>query len=367
MIVLDSGAGNYIQIRDRKYSYFAGNNYLGLAGHPLVKEASVRAIHQFGVSFSASRQTTGTAAIHLELERQLSAFKHVEDSVVFASGYLGNRILLHVLKDEYSAVFADESAHASIFDGIPSGVRVWKYDHLKIFHLESLLNKNKKFRPLIITDGLFSLTGEIAPLDRIIPLAQKYGASVVVDDAHATGILGDHGRGTPEHFHLENAGNVYQSETLSKAFGVYGGFIGGHRELTLSIRRRSVAYQASTALPPPVVSAAIAALGVLEKNPGMRSRLLYKAWGIRTGVSALGFRTTADNTPIIPLMFRSAEKARDLSVFLEENSYVVPFIQYPARTPMFLVRITACIDHTEEQTGGLLELLKKWRDKNGTK
>ncbi len=367
MFILESGAGNYIAFRGRKYSYFAGNNYLGLAGHPLVKEASIRSIEQYGVNFSASRQTTGTAAIHLELERQLCEFKGKQDSAIFASGYLGNKILLQVLRNEYSAVIADASAHPSIRDGMPAGMnRLMYYDHGKTSHLEVLLRRNKRYRPLIITDGLFALTGEIAPLDQIMNLAEKYKAIVIVDDAHATGILGDHGRGTPDYFHLEGAVNLHQTETMSKALGAYGGFISGSEELIRSIRKGSTVYQASTALPPPVVSAACASLKIMRENPGMRLNLLDIAKEVRAGVSGLGFRTTTDDTPIIPVMFRSIDKARALSAFLEANRYIVPCIEYPAKTEMSLVRITVCINHIKEQTGGLLELLKIWRDRNGT-
>jgi 7-keto-8-aminopelargonate synthetase-like enzyme len=367
MFVLDSGVGNFIVFRNKKFAYFAGNNYLGLAVHPFVKEASIRSIEQYGVNFSASRLTTGTATVHLELEKLLSAFKRRQDASVFASGYLGNRILLQVLRDEYDAVITDAWAHPSIIDGIPPGMnRLLYYDHGKTAHLEAILRKNKKYRPLIITDGLFALTGEIAPLDQIVHLAEMYNAIVIVDDAHATGILGDNGRGTPEYFHLEEADHLFQTETMSKALGAYGGFIAGSVELIRSIRKRSTVYQASTALPPPVVAAGCASLKILQEQPGMRLELLNIAKEVRSGVSGLGFRTTADNTPIIPVMFRSVDKAKDLSAFLEANQYIVPCIDYPAKTEMSIVRITVCISHTKEQTGGLIELLKKWRDKHGT-
>jgi len=367
MVILDSGVGNYIVFNNKKFSYFAGNNYLGLACNPLVKASSIRSIEQYGISFSASRQTTGTSSIHLELEKRLSAFKNRQDSVVFASGYLGNRILLQVLRNEYSAVFTDESAHPSILDGIPADMtRLYYYDHGRTEHLETLLKTNKRFRPLIITDGLFALTGDIAPLDRIFQLAERYNAILVVDDAHATGILGEHGRGTPEYFGLDDADNLYQTETMSKALGAYGGFISGKTELITSIREGSRVYQASTALPPPVVSAACASLKILQEQPGLRIKLLDIALEIRTGITGIGFRTTSDNTPIIPVMFRSIEKARALSVFLEENNFIVPCVQYPAKTKLSILRITTCVNHTKEQTGVLLQLLKKWRDKNGT-
>jgi 7-keto-8-aminopelargonate synthetase-like enzyme len=367
MIILDSGVGNYILFNNKQYSYFAGNNYLGLANHPEVKDAAIRSIGRFGINFSASRRTTGTSGIHLELEKQLSAFKRKEDAVVYASGYLGNAILLQVMRKEYSAVFADESSHPSILEAIPRDIsRIFQYEHASCSHLETLLKKNRRFRPLIITDGLFALTGEIAPLGQIFVLAERFNAILVVDDAHATGILGENGRGTPEYFHLEGTENLFQTETMSKALGAYGGFIAGSLELTGSIRTSSTVYQASTSLPPPVVSAGIASLKLLEDQPGLRIKLLGIAGEIRTGISNLGFNTNRDNTPIIPVMFRSFEKAKKLSEYLEEHHIIVPCIQYPVKTKLSMIRITANVNHTKEQTGSLLELLKKWRDKNGT-
>jgi 7-keto-8-aminopelargonate synthetase-like enzyme len=366
MTQVNRATGNYILFKNRKYNYFGGNNYLGLADDPAVKEAAIRSIRQYGVNFSASRQTTGTSLIHLELEMQLSAFKQKEDSVVFASGYMGNKILLQVLRNEYSAVFADEFSHPSIREGIPPDItRIFFYDHMAMSHLEMLLKKCRNFRPLIITDGVFALTGEIAPLDQINKLAQKYYALVVVDDSHSTGILGKNGRGTPEFFDLDNTEDLYQTETMSKAIGAYGGFISGNTDLISSIRKGSAAYQSSTALPPPVVSAGSAALKIMKDNPLLRTRLLDTAREIRTGVAKLGFHTTPGIMPIIPLMFRSPEKAKKLALFLEENNIVVPFIRYPVKTRMHMVRITASARHTQEQTDDLLELLKKWRNTHG--
>lgn len=268
MIILNSGPGNYIQIKGRNYSYFGGNNYLGLASHTALKEAAIQAIQKYGINFSASRHTTGTADIHLELEKQLSIFKGKEDSVVFASGYLGNSILLEILKKRYSMVLIDSYAHPSITGGIPGNFRnIHYYRHCDADHLENLIIRHKGGRPLIITDGVFALTGEIAPLDKIYTIAIKHRAIIIVDDAHSTGILGVTGKGTPEHFNIHDNNIIYQTETMSKALGCYGGFISGSSKLTGSIREKSKTYQASTALPPPIVAAGIASLKEICKNP----------------------------------------------------------------------------------------------------
>jgi 7-keto-8-aminopelargonate synthetase-like enzyme len=365
MILLGGEVGNFIVSNGRKYSYFAGNNYLGLAGHPLIKEAVIRAVEKYGVNFAASRHTTGTADLHLELESALASFKGKEDAVVFASGYQGNSILLEVLKGSYSTIFIDQSAHASIIAAIPADVvKVMYYDHCDAGHLDYLLDYNRGSSPLVITDGIFALTGEIAPLDQIYEVTRKHNAILVVDDAHATGVLGATGKGTPEHFRLPEEGKIYQTETMSKALGGYGGFIAASRAVTGLIRDNSATYQASTALPPPIAAAGAASLAILAENPGLRTGLLEKSWRIREAVISMDFRTTHYRTPIVPLIFDSPEKAKGLSLFLENNGVIVPFVNYPVRQAMHLVRIAVSVTHTDDQISHLLGLLKQWKDKN---
>jgi 7-keto-8-aminopelargonate synthetase-like enzyme len=367
MVTLESGVGNYITLKNRRYSYFAGNNYLGLANHPALTEEAVRALKTYGVNFSASRQTTGTSALHLELEKLLAEFKNSRDAITFATGYLGNMLLFRALENRYSSIIADSMAHPSIIDGIPGNVpNVKFYHHCDTDHLEDQLKKLKKQKALVITDGIFALTGEIAPLDQIYYLAQKYNAILVVDDAHSTGVLGKNGRGTPEHFNLEGADNIFQSETMSKAFGAYGGFISADKEIIHKIRSGSTFYGASTALPPPVVAAGIAAVKRLKEHPELRNRLLENARLVRSGVKEAGFSTAGDNTPIIPVLFSHPESAKSLSEFLEENWIIAPSVDYPVKTDKFIVRITVSANHTEEQMNNLLYVLKKWRDNHNS-
>jgi 7-keto-8-aminopelargonate synthetase-like enzyme len=362
MVLLNSGIGNYVTSNGKKYSYFGGNNYLGLANHPVVKAAAIKSIEKYGVNFSASRRTTGTSDIHLELENKLSDFKGAQDTVVFASGYQGNSILLEVFKDRYSAVYADQFAHPSIIAGIKTGnTDIHYYRHLNADHLEDLLKKHRRPDPLIITDGVFALTGEIAPLDKIYPLVKKYNAILIVDDAHSTGVLGQTGKGTTEHFNLPDDENIFQSETMSKALGSFGGFISGRNDLVSLIRERSATYQASTALPPPVVAAGIASLDIIHQNPELRTSLLETAGSLRNRIMNLDFRTTNYNTAIIPIILPDADMAINLTLFLEENGIIVPFMNYPSESEMAMLRIAVSVSHTEEQTGLLLEMLEKWR------
>lgn len=366
MILLENKIGNYITFRGKSNSFFAGNDYLGLSCHPNVIHAAVHALEKYGVNFSASRQTTGTSEIHLELEKLLARFKGHEDAVVFATGYMGNRMLFYALKKQYSIVFADLQAHPSVIDGIPNKVPFRFYNHCNPNSLKALLSKNKKHRPLIITDGIFALTGEIAPIDEIYSLAEKYNALLIVDDAHATGVLGKYGRGTQEHFNLDGAFNLYQSETMSKALGAYGGFIAGHRAFIQSIRSESAFYGASTALPPPMVAAGCASLLLIQQQPELREKLEKNANLIRNGIKDLGFSTAGESTPIIPVIFHSKQKARSLSEYLKENRIIAPAVDYPVKTGKFILRITVSSNHTNEQIENLLFTLKNWRDKYGT-
>ena len=366
MNILNGGVGQYISRNDKMLSYFAGNNYLGLANNPLLVNDAIKALKKYGVNFAASRQTTGTSDIHMELEKLLSEFKSQQDAVVFASGYMGNKILLHVLKDQYDAIFADSMAHSSIIDGIPGNMQVEYYEHANPNHLEKLLKDAPKSRPLIITDGVFALTGEIAPVDQLYSLALKYGAMLIVDDAHATGVLGENGRGTPEHFHLENATRLYQSETMSKAIGSYGGFISGNHELIDAIRKKSTFYGASTALPPPVVAAGISSIKLIQQHPELRTRLMDNTRLLRNGIEQLEFSTTSGITPIIPLYFNEKQTAVHLSQFLEENNIIAPAVDYPVKTAQFIVRITVSSIHSENQIQHLLHTLKEWREKYDT-
>ena len=365
MITLTGGVGNYIILNNRKYSYFAGNNYLGLANHPEVVKSAAEALNKYGANFSASRQTTGTSDIHLELEQLLAGFKGHDAAMVFASGYMGNKLLLENLKDRYSVIYADSMAHASIVDGIPGGVtNIEYYNHCDANHLEELLRKNKDQRVLIITDGIFALSGEIAPLDQIYSVAEKYNAILVVDDAHSSGVLGKNGRGTPEYFNLDGMPNIYQSETMSKALGSYGGFLSGTKEFIKQVRSRSAFYSASTALPPPVVAASCSTLKMIKDKPQLRTVLLKNAEHLRSGIRELGFDTSGENTPIIPVCFKEQQTAQALSLYLEENQIIAPSVNYPVKMEKFIVRTTVSSIHTEEQIENFLSVLKNWRDKH---
>jgi 7-keto-8-aminopelargonate synthetase-like enzyme len=366
MDILNGPVGTSVTVEGRQCLFFAGNNYLGLANHPAVKRAAVEAIERHGLSCSASRETTGTFTLHLELERLLAEFKGRPAAAIFASGYQGNKILLDALGKRVSTVFLDRFSHPSILDGIPRKVgEIVTYNHCDVDHLAGLLDERPGANALIITDGLFALTGEIAPLDRMVRLAGEHRAIVVVDDAHATGILGETGRGTPEHFGLDGAADLFQTETMSKAFGSYGGFIASTTDIVESIRNNSAAYIGSTALPPPIVGASIASLRHFRRHPELRLGVLDNARYIKEELRRMNFSTVSDHTPIIPLFFDTPKKAERLSRFLYDQGIIGPAMKYPVPMDRYLVRLTVSADHTKEQMDTLLEALERWRNRHG--
>ena len=363
MITLESGTGNFTTIDHTSYHYFAGNNYLGLTNKPDLINKAIAALIDYGTNFAASRQTTGTADIHLVLEEQLAKFKRKEAAMIFASGYWGNKMIMEYLKDRYSVVLLDSMAHSSIIDGIPRAVdTVDTYAHLDMNQLGELLKKYAGKRALIASDGLFALTGEITPLDEIHRLAEKYDALILVDDAHATGVLGENGRGTAEHFQLENSPRIFQSETMSKALGAYGGFIAGTNEMVRSIRKTSPFYGASTSLPPALVATGSAALSYLGEHAELKSNLASNIRYVKIGMKQIGVETSDAETPICPIFCRTKEEAQGLSAFLMENQIIAPAVDYPVRTGKFIVRITVSAAHTPDQLSHLINTLKIWND-----
>lgn len=364
MRLLEEAPAPVVKINGKDCLYFGGNNYLGLASHPEVMDAAIQAIRQFGVNSAASRHTSGTTALHVKLETALAAFKGREDAVTFASGYLGNAIVMQALQEQYDRILMDEAAHPSISGGIPHQIRKMEaFRHCDEKHLEELLQHPGQGKALVITDGVYALTGEIAPLDAYYRLARKYNALLIVDDAHATGILGEMGRGTPEHFQLDGSEGLFQTETMSKAIGGYGGFITGNASLVDRIRRKSPVYQASTALPPPMTAAGLAGVQWIMNNPLPRRELKKMASLLKDEISTLGFHTNRYPTPIVPVIFNEEEDARHLAEFLFENGIWAPYMNYPVKHAGYLIRIALSLHHTESHIDQLLTLLSRWKMK----
>ena len=358
---IDSAPGAEVELEGRRILLFSSNNYLDLATHPRVTEAAINAIRRYGVGAGASRLVSGSLRPHRELEERLAAFKRVEAALVFPTGYQANLGLITTLAEDCSVLYADRLCHASLIDAChlcDAPLRVYRHrDHAQ---LTRLLRRGRAPRPaLVVTDGVFSMDGDLAPLPELDKVAEQAGATVVVDDAHGTGVMGATGRGTVEHFGLEGQPLV-QMGTLSKALGGLGGFVAGSRDLIEYLVNRARAFIYTTALPPAQAAAAIAALDVIEDEPERRERLWVLRRRLHDGARQAGFDTLDSRSPIIPLLIGDAEDALRLSETLLSHGIYAPAIRpptVPAGTSRIRLSVTA--GHTPAQIDHLLEVLQK--------
>ena len=307
------------------------NNYLGLANHPDIVRVAKEALDSHGYGMASVRFICGTQDLHKRLERALSAFLGTADTVLYSSCFDANGGLFEVLLDERDAVISDALNHASLIDGIRlCKAKRLRYAHSDMAELELRLQEAGACRlRLIATDGVFSMDGDLAKLDRIVDLADRYDAAVVVDDSHATGVLGRQGRGTPDHFGVADRVDVVTS-TLGKTLGgATGGFTSGRAEIVELLRQRSRPYLFSNALPPPIAAGAIRALQLVEAGESLRGTLRENATFFRRELTALGFQLVPGDHPIIPVMLGEAQLASTMADrLLQEGVYVVGF-SYP--------------------------------------
>jgi 8-amino-7-oxononanoate synthase len=326
------------------------NNYLGLAEHPALTQAAAAAMERYGFGSGASRLVSGNSPLHEALEAGIAAFKGSEAAMVFNSGYAANTGVIPALAGEGDALFSDELNHASIIDGCRlSRATTHVYRHRDSDHLETLLRANESSsRKLIVTDGVFSMDGDIAPLPDLVLLAERYGAILMVDDAHGTGVLGSSGRGTVEHFGLKGRVPV-QMGTLGKALGSFGAYVAGDRDLIRYLLNTSRSYIFSTSLPPAVCAASLAALDVLDREPERRERLWKNRTRLSHGLQAQGIDIGRSETPIIPVIVGDADRALAVSRRLLEQGMFAPAIRPPS-VPQgsSRIRITVMATHSDE-------------------
>jgi 8-amino-7-oxononanoate synthase len=291
-----------VQIEGKEAVLLSSNNYLGLADHPALREAAIRALERYGCGAGASRSVSGTTELHRELEERIARFKGCEAALLLSTGYMANIGLLTTLVGEGDLIASDELNHASIVDGCRlSRAETSVYRHRAMDSLETLLKRSSHRRRLIVTDGVFSTEGAIAPLLEIRRLADQYGALVMVDDAHATGVLGQGGHGTAEHFGIEERIEI-QMGTLGKALGGFGAYVAGTRDLIDYLINCCRTFIYTTALPPAVAAMALAALEIVEKEPQRRARLWENTAYFKAGLERMGFNTGKSETPIIPVL-----------------------------------------------------------------
>ncbi|GAW94087.1 8-amino-7-oxononanoate synthase [Calderihabitans maritimus] len=350
--------GPRVEVNGRTMLLMASNNYLGLAGHPRVVEAAVAAIRHYGTGAGASRLVSGNFDLHEALERELACFLKSEGALVFSSGYAANVGTISVLAGPEDAIFSDELNHASIIDGCRlSKARTYIYKHKNLDHLEALLAGARGYRRrLIVTDGVFSMDGDLAPLPGLVALAEKYDALLMVDDAHGIGVLGKSGGGTVEHFRLEGRVPIRMG-TLSKALASEGGFVAGSRELIEYLRNRARSFIFSTALTPGAVAAARAALRIVQEEPDRRERLHANARQIKQGLNAMGYSLLPSGTPIIPVIIGDARDALRFSQALQEAGLFAPAIRPPTVPPgTSRIRLTVMATHSAEDIAEALEI-----------
>jgi len=315
----------------------SSNNYLGLATHPRLVEAALAAVRDLGVGSGAVRTIAGTMELHEELERRLAAFKHVEATLSFQSGFTANSGVIPTITGERDLIVSDELNHASIIDGVRlSKASRAVFPHRDVDGLERVLRearatggpKGPYEHILVITDGVFSMDGDIAPMPDICAAAERYEAAVMIDDAHASGVLGRNGRGTVDHFDLHGRVDI-QVGTLSKAVGVLGGYVAGRQHLRDYLVQRARPFLFSTSNPPAVVAACLAALDVLEAEPERIERLWTNTAFFKAGLVALGFDTGVSETPITPVMVGASENAGRLSQRLLELGVFAQAVVFP--------------------------------------
>jgi glycine C-acetyltransferase len=343
--VMGSAADAWMVVDGKRVLNFCTNNYLGLANHPRMKEAALKAVEKWGVGPAAVRSIAGTQDLHVELERRLAAFKGVEDALYVQSGFCANQAAIAPLvgrnkaSGEQDVIFSDRLNHASIIDGARlSGAKIIVYEHCDAKDAEKKIEEHlPRFRRgLLITDGVFSMDGDVAPLDELYEVAEKHGVMTMVDDAHGEGVLGM-GKGIVHHFGLQGKFDV-EVGTLSKAFGVVGGVITGKRVVVDYLRQKARPFLFSSAVTPADTAACLAAVDLLEESSDLVEKLWSNTEYFKKGMAALGFDTGRSETPIVPVMLGEAPLAKEFSRKLFDHGVFAMALGFPT-VPRGLARV----------------------------
>ncbi len=358
---IESPMDAWIVVDGKRVLNMCANNYLGFANHPRLKEAATRAIEEYGVGPGAVRSIAGTMRLHLELEEKLARFKNVEAAISFQSGFVANQAVIPTLTGAEDVIFSDELNHASIIDGCRlSKAKTVRYKHNDPADLDAKLREyGNARRKLIITDGVFSMDGDIAPMDEIIKVAEKHDALTMTDDAHGEGVLGEGGRGVSNHFGVHDKIDI-EVGTMSKAFGVVGGYVAGKAKIVEYLRQRARPFLFSSAVTPPDVAACIAAVDILTESDELVQKLWSNAKLFRSKLDALGFDTGETQTPITPVLIRDAAKAVAFSKGLFENGIFAMAISFPT-VPRGTerIRVMNSATHSEEDIRFAVEAFAK--------
>jgi 8-amino-7-oxononanoate synthase len=353
-----SPQGPKVKIGGREYINFSSNDYLGLANHPYIIDKVKRTLDEYGYGSAASRLLSGGSNLHKELEGKIARFKDTESALVFNSGYAANTGIIPAITDKDDMIFSDELNHASIIDGCRlSKAKTLIYRHKDLSHLDNLIKKEDAKKKIVITDTIFSMNGDIAPLNEICDVCNTHNALLYIDDAHGTGVLGN-GRGALPHFKIKSEPWIIQMGTFSKAFGSYGAFVAGSKDAVEWILNTARSFVFSTALPSCVIAASIAALELIEDD----SVLIKRLWANRNKVAGyikdINFNIEESETPIIPLKTRTVKNTLRISQHLYEKGICAPAIRPPTVADP-RIRITLTAAHTDEDIDRLIEALRE--------
>jgi glycine C-acetyltransferase len=355
---LEGAQGARAKYDGRDVINLASNNYLGLANHPRLNRAAAEAARDYGAGTGAVRTIAGQMTMHRDLERRFADFKHAEDSLMFQSGFTSNAGTVAAVLSKRDVIVSDQLNHASIIDGARlSRAEIKVFPHKDVGAADALLKETASpdRRQLLITDGVFSMDGDIAPLPELVEVAERHGAIMMVDDAHASGVLGTGGAGTVDHFGLHGRVDI-QVGTLSKAIGVLGGFIAGPAHLIEWLQNRGRPYLFSTSAPPAVVAACIAALDVVRGEPERLERLWSNTTLFKDGLHGLGFDTGASESPITPVITGEEERTQTFARRLFEEGVFAPAIVFPTvARGQARVRTIVTADHSEPDLHEALE------------
>lgn len=358
---LTSKQDTVVHMEGKEMIMIGSNNYLGLTSHPEVIQASIEATLKYGTGVSGSRFLNGTLSLHRELETELAEFLNKEDCSIFGTGFQSNLAIISSIAGRNDIIFSDKENHASIYDGTRlSYAEVIRYDHSDMNDLEDkLANAPDSKGKLIITDGVFSMSGDIAKLPEIVVLAKKYGARVMIDDAHGLGVMGEGGRGTAEHFGLEKEVDIIMG-TFSKSLASLGGYMAADQDVVEYIRHNSRPYIFSAAITPSNTAAALAALRILKREPERVKALADIAEYMRQGLKAHGLKIRDSKTPIIPIFTYTLMRTMlACNQLFEQGVYVNPVI--PPATPVgeCLIRTSYTATHTKEQMDTAIDKITK--------
>src|SRR6266700_2958929 len=358
---LQSPSAPHAKVDGKNVLVLCSNNYLGLANHPKLKQAAIAATRKYGAGSGSVRVIAGTMDIHLKLEKILADYRRADAAITFQSGYATNAGTILALVDEKDLIISDELNHGSIIDGC----RMTKaerrgYKHKDMSDLQKQLQNTERFRRvLIITDGVFSMDGDIAPLKDIVDLAAKYQAITYVDDAHGDGVLGENGRGITNHFHVEGRVDVDMG-TFSKAFGCVGGYVAGSKDLCTYLQNKVRSFLLSGSQPPAIPGACIAALQLVQRQPSLVKRLWDNTRYFKKGLEGLGFDTGNSETPITPVMTGESGKARKVAdTMFKLGVFVLPIVYPMVARDRARIRTIVTSAHSREDLDEAIEAFEK--------